>query len=39
LNRLRDREHEFVSSLTGVEGRSYRGRDGYAQYRLDVADT
>jgi ketosteroid isomerase-like protein len=38
LNRLFDRDHEFVSSLTGVEGRSYRGLDGYARYRLDMAD-
>jgi ketosteroid isomerase-like protein len=38
LNRLFDREHEFMSALTGVEGRSYRGLEGYAQYREDMAD-
>jgi ketosteroid isomerase-like protein len=38
LNRLFDREHEFVSSLTGVEGRSYRALDGYVRYRKDMED-
>jgi ketosteroid isomerase-like protein len=38
MNRLIDRDHEFTSSLTGVEGRSYRGLEGYARYREDMAD-
>jgi len=38
LNRLFDREHEFVSFLVGVEGRSYSALDGYARYRDDMDD-
>lgn len=38
MNGLFDREHEFTSSLTGVEGRSYRALEGYGRYREDMDD-
>ena len=39
VNALYDPQHEFVSWLSGLEGRSYVGAKGFVEWRAQMAET
>ncbi len=39
VNALYDPDHELVSGISRVEGRTYRGAQGFREYLIDMRDT